>query len=173
MMSRPGAESWRLILLVAPFIVYGFVELALVVWVAERAGWWTLVALAATAAIGLSLLIREGRRTMDALTDVTRTGHLPRGRMADTTLMLIGAVLLIIPGFVSDLMGLCLVLPFTRPFVRSAISWWAARAMRRHNVAWTGTIEGQVVVDDDSTDPVNPVIEGRIVEDEGPDDAPR
>lgn len=171
MMSRQSADSLRLILLVAPFIVYGFAELALIVWVAEQVGWWTLAVLGLTAAIGFSLLMREGRRAMEALMDVTRTGHLPRGRMADTTLVLIGAVLLIVPGFISDLVGLCLVLPFTRPFVRSAISWWAARAMRRHNVAWTGTIEGEVV-DSDVTDPGNPVIEGRIIEPRTEDDDP-
>lgn len=172
MMSSPEARPWRILLLVAPFIVYGFAELALIVWVGGQIGWWTLLLLGVTAAIGFFLLMREGRRAMDTLVNVTRTGHLPRGQMADTALVLIGAILLIVPGFISDVLGFSLVLPFTRPFLRSAISWWAAHALKRHNVTWTGTIEGEVVPND-VVDPQAPVIEGRIVESGLDDEEPR
>ncbi|MEZ5085100.1 MAG: FxsA family protein [Tessaracoccus sp.] len=168
MAARPGSDLGRVMLLVLPFLVYGFAELAVFIWVAQAIGWWTLLAMGVTAGIGIYLLQREGRKALDTFRDIARTGHLPRGQMADTALVMIGALLLVIPGFLSDILGLSLVMPFTRPFIRSAISWWAARAMRRDNVVWTGTIEGEVVRDMRDTsdaDPTHPVIEGRIVSD--------
>lgn len=163
MLARPTSDLGRLVLFVGPFVVYGFAELAVIIIVAQAIGWWTLLAMAVTAVIGIYLMQREGRKALDTVMDVTRTGHLPRGDMSKTALSMMGAVLLVVPGFLSDILGFSLVFPFTQPFIRSAISWWAARAMRRSNVAWNGTIEGEVV-ETDQSDPSHPVIEGTIIE---------
>ncbi|MGR7001994.1 FxsA family protein [Yinghuangia aomiensis] len=49
--------------------------------------------------------------------DASRTGR----AAADAGLVVLGGILLIIPGFISDVAGLLCLLPFTRPLVRKLI----------------------------------------------------
>lgn len=112
-------------------LAYVVAEVAAIIWVAGEIGWWTLVILLATSVIGIFLLQREWKKTWKKLSESLRAGELPSGQLADATLVLCGGMLLILPGLLSDLAGALLLLPFTRPFVRSAISWWAARTLQR------------------------------------------
>ena len=89
--------------------------------------------------------------TMEAKkTDVTITtkGKMPTGQLADAALVLVGGTLLMVPGFFTDIIGLVFLLPFTRPFIRSGISWWASQVLERSGVSPT-VIKGSVVVEED------------------------
>lgn len=122
-------------------------EILGIAWVASRIGaWWTLVVLLATTVLGLLLLRREWRRVWDSLVKALVDGQLPAGRMADATLVLLGGVLLVLPGFITDLVGLVLLLPFTRPFVRSGIAWAMARMVRSERTSGPTVIKGEASV---------------------------
>ena len=121
-----------------------FAELAAIVWVASEIGWWTIAILLSTTFLGLFLLQREWRKAWGALAETARTGQLPAGRLTDATLILLGGVLLVLPGLISDAVGLLLLLPFTRPFVRSAITWWASRTLNA-NATTPTVVEGEVL----------------------------
>ena len=57
--------------------------------------------------------------------------------------------MLIMPGFITDVVGLLLLLPFTRPGVRSVLGWWVSRVVSGHGVPRDPTvIEGEVVEPD-------------------------
>lgn len=118
-------------------------EIAAIIWVAGEIGWWTLVLLMATTVLGLYLMQREWRKAWSALSDAMRSGQLPTGKMADASLVLAGGILLTLPGLLSDVAGLLLLLPFTRPFVRSAITWWASRVIKPGPGADSGIIRGE------------------------------
>lgn len=105
-------------------------EVAAIIWVADHIGWWTLLALTAPTFLGLYLMQREWRKAWTSLSEALRSGQLPTGRMANASLILAGGILLTLPGLLTDIAGLILLLPFTRPFVRSAVSWWASRIIR-------------------------------------------
>lgn len=120
---RPMIGLGTLLLIVA--------EIAGVVWVASAIGWWTVVLMLASTALGLYLLQREWRKEWDSLVRAVTSGEIPAGQMADATLVLLGGVLLVMPGFLSDIVGLVLLLPFTRPFVRSLVAWGIARFIGR------------------------------------------
>lgn len=136
-------------LVVLPFLLFVFAEIAALIWVSNQLGWWTLAILLATTLLGAFLLQREWRRAWTNLSESLRTGVLPPGRAADAVLVLVGGVLLILPGFISDVVGLLLLLPFTRPLLRAALGRWAGRTM-----APTTT----------STPPGSQVIKGEVVE---------
>ena len=57
----------------------------------------------------------QGARAWTALNDAYSQGKVPTGQLADAALVLVGGLLLIVPGFVSDLFGFLFLLPFTRP----------------------------------------------------------
>lgn len=125
-------------------IAYVAAEVAALIWVAGEIGWWTLLILLLTSLLGIYLMQREWRKTWGALSESLRSGQLPSGQMADASLILVGGLLLILPGLLSDIAGALLLLPFTRPFIRSAISWWAARALRNGGATAT-VIKGETV----------------------------
>lgn len=105
--------------LMAAFIVVPIVEIAVIVKVGSIIGpWWTVLLLLVESALGAWIVKREGLRAWRSLNGSIRSGHLPSRELADGALVLIGGVLLLTPGFVTDVLGFLFVLPFTRPAVR-------------------------------------------------------
>lgn len=99
--------------------VVPFVELALIVEVADRLGLGlTLGLLLLVSVVGAILVKREGlgvlRRTQDRLA----AGELPTDDVVDGLLVLVAGALLLTPGFVTDGVGLLLLFPPTRLPVR-------------------------------------------------------
>ncbi|MCU1537307.1 MAG: FxsA cytoplasmic rane protein [Humibacillus sp.] len=90
-------------------------------------GWPTFLLLLATSLLGAWLIRREGGRAWRALNQALRDGRMPARELADGVLVLVGGTLLLAPGFVTDLVGLFLVLPFTRPVARTLLQGVLAR----------------------------------------------
>lgn len=180
-MSTVAARKGAIKLALLGLIVFALVlaEIAAILWVAGQIGWWTLVILSASMVVGVYLLQREWRKAWSALSAALTSGQLPSGQLADASLVLIGGVLLVVPGLLTDVAGLLLLLPFTRPFIRSGIAWWASKTMQRSGAAPT-IIRGDVVTEtvtwvpviDPSTTEHN-TIRGKVVGDDQPADRDR
>jgi len=72
----------------------------------------------------------EGRK---ALVDVQRqmqTGQPPGHAMLNGLCILAGGLLLLLPGFFTDIIGITLLFPLTRPFYRLTILRWLERKLR-------------------------------------------
>jgi UPF0716 protein FxsA len=54
---------------------------------------------------------------------------MPSRQLADAALVLVGGVLLLAPGFLTDIVGFFLVLPFTRPAARGLLETIVARRL--------------------------------------------
>ncbi len=174
-MTGPVRLRRRLLL---PLVVVGFILLSVAeVWLLTAVGarigvWWTLAILAAEALIGSWLMLREGRKAWAALTGAYTTGKMPTGHLADAALILVGGVMLILPGFFSDILGLICLLPLTRPLARRLIGSLIARQAAKQGLDVNslrarfgpGTvIRGETVAD--SPEPPSqqpPVIKGEL-----------
>lgn len=107
------------------------VEVAVVVTVGGAIGLLpTLALLLLAGLLGAWLLRREGVRTLGALNDAVRSRRVPQREVADGVLLAAAAVLVVLPGFVSDVLGLLLLLPPTRAVARR----WLLRAAERRAV---------------------------------------
>jgi UPF0716 protein FxsA len=83
---------------------------------------WTLLAMLATSGLGFLLLARQGARALTELRDRARTRQ-PAGReLGDAGLVAAGGLLMVLPGFLGDLVGLLCLLPLTRGLVRGLIA---------------------------------------------------
>lgn len=104
---------WLLLLLIVPAI-----EIGLFVWLGGMVGpWWVIAIIILTGVIGIALVKQQGAETLMRMRQSTANHHIPTNDIVDGVCILIGAVFLITPGFLTDLMGFILVLPFTRrPF---------------------------------------------------------
>jgi UPF0716 protein FxsA len=120
------------LLLLAAFIGVPLLEIYILIQVGQVIGaWWTIGVLIAVSVLGSWLIRREGRRAWRALTEATSTGRLPDRELFDGGLVLVGGVLMLTPGFVTDLAGLFLIMPPTRPFARRAATWFLGRHLAR------------------------------------------
>jgi UPF0716 protein FxsA len=110
-MRRP----WLLLILV----VFPLVELALLLWLAEKLSWaWVLGWVIGTGLAGLGLIRRTGLRCYEDVQRQWQQRHWPGDRIFDGLLLLIAGVLLILPGVLTDLAGLILCLPPVRGWIR-------------------------------------------------------
>ncbi len=156
--ARRGS-GWLLPVLLVLLIAVPILEVWLLIQVGSRIGVLPTVAiLIAEALLGAWLMRREGNRAWAALNDAFGTGKMPTGELADAALVLVGGVLLMLPGFFTDVIGLLFLLPFTRPFARKLLAFLVGRRLRRMGVVQTaylrqdGTvIEGESVPDEPSS----------------------
>jgi UPF0716 protein FxsA len=166
--------AWRLLPLA--FLVVPIVEIAVIIQVGQLIGLVpTVVLLLLESALGAWLVKREGTHAWSALTSSLRTGHLPTRELTDAALVLVGGTLLLTPGFVTDVAGFFLILPFTRPVARRALQGYLARRATRATLrrtppgsqrpgAFDGTVGGVFR---------GPVVQGEVIDPEAPNEPPR
>ncbi|MDX6356983.1 MAG: protein FxsA [Nocardioidaceae bacterium] len=127
---RLRRRSWPWWLLVAAFIVVPIVEIYAIIQVGQAIGpWWTILLLIADSIFGSWLIAHEGRRAWQALTVALSSGRMPSRELADGALILVGGTLMLSPGFVTDAVGILLILPFTRPFARTVLTRLVGRRL--------------------------------------------
>jgi UPF0716 protein FxsA len=148
--TRRGFPWW---LVIAAFIVVPILEIYVIIQVGQVIGaWWTILLLIADSIVGSWLIRREGRRAWLALTTALQSGRMPATELADGGLILVGGTLMLSPGFVTDAVGILLVLPFTRPIARRFLSRVVGRRLLEARRPGPGTqgpvVRGQVVDED-------------------------
>ncbi len=120
MARRRSAVGW---LLLALFIAVPLVEIYVIIQVGQAIGpWWTILLLVLDSILGSWLIKREGTRAFRGLREALNSGRMPAKELADGALILIGGTLMLAPGFVTDGFGILMILPFTRPFFRRALT---------------------------------------------------
>jgi UPF0716 protein FxsA len=106
-------------LLVLIFIVVPIAELALLIQVGQLIGvWWTIAILIADSILGSLLMRSQGRAAWRRFNVGLQSGRPPAREVLDGVLVIFGGALLLTPGFISDILGLLLLLPPTRAVVR-------------------------------------------------------
>ena len=99
------------------------------------------------------LLRREGIRTWRALSEALRTGQMPSREIADGALVLVGGTLLLLPGFLTDVVGFLLVLPVTRPLFRGLLAAAVAKRLLSDPVPGPrGPSDGPTVIEGEIVD---------------------
>lgn len=113
------------------FILMPIVEIAVLIQVGGSIGLVpTLLIIIATAILGTYLLRQQGLATLTKAQQRMSSGQLPAEQMMEGVILLIGGVLLLTPGFVTDAFGFCCLFPLTRQWMarklasRSVIGVW-------------------------------------------------
>jgi UPF0716 protein FxsA len=97
-------------------LIWVALEIAGFIWVGEMIGaGWTILLIIAGMVIGMSLLRSEGMKAANALMLKVRSGQKPSPEeVMQTPFLMFGAVLLIVPGFLTDILGILCFLPMFR-----------------------------------------------------------
>lgn len=109
--------------------LWAWAELAVFIAIGSEIGaLLTIIGIAVTAMVGLWLLKSQGRAIMASLQQKMARGEAPVASMADGAAIAAGAVLMLIPGYITDAMGLVLFIPGVRTIIGAGL---IARMMRR------------------------------------------
>jgi UPF0716 protein FxsA len=125
-----------LLLLVLIFIVLPIAELYVIIQVGQVIGAVpTIAILILDSLIGAWLWRHQGRAAWRRFNEALEAGRVPAREVLDGTLVIFGGALLITPGFISDVVGIFLLLPPTRAVVRRILVGFFSR---RYVVARVG-----------------------------------
>ncbi|MBI5368227.1 MAG: FxsA family protein [Planctomycetes bacterium] len=114
--------------LFALFTLVPIVELSLLIQIGGRLGVLPTLALVfGTGALGAWMARRQGLRALHAVQADLTAGRMPAESLLDGILILLGAVLLITPGVLTDALGLALLVPPVRQVFRVFLRAWAAQ----------------------------------------------
>ncbi|SDH82430.1 UPF0716 protein FxsA [Actinokineospora alba] len=100
----------------------------------------TILLLIAATFVGVALLRREGTKTLGALQAAITARRPPERELVDGVLVAAAGVLVVLPGFISDVLAILLLLPPTRAIVRR-------RLIRRAEVAVANRERRTIIVD--------------------------
>lgn len=132
---RRGGPRWLLPVMLIGFIAIPLIEVYLLIQVGRTIGVLpTIGSVLVIAALGTWLAKHEGAKAWRGLNKAMSTGQLPQGELADAALVLVGAVLLIFPGFFTDLIGLFFLVPFTRPIAKKLFDLVLGARLKRMGV---------------------------------------
>src|SRR5919107_5921224 len=110
------------LLLVLLFIVVPIVELFVIIQVGEAIGVLpTIALLIADSILGSMLMRSQGRAAWRRFNAVLAEGRIPHREVLDGVLVIFGGALLLTPGFISDVLGVLLLLPPTRAIARRVL----------------------------------------------------
>ena len=124
-----GRTGWVVGALLLVFAAVPILEISLIVQAGRLLGVLpTLGMLLLTSALGAWLARREGRRAWTALSTAFTSGKMPTGELT-------GGIMLLFPGFLTDLLGLVFLVPATRPLTRVLIAWTVARTAQKQGIS--------------------------------------
>lgn len=114
------------------FLLVPLLEIAVLIQVGQQIGVGpTILALIAMSIAGGILAKREGLAVWTRFRAAVGRGELPSKEIVDGVLVLFGAALLLTPGFITDILGMALLIPPTRAAVRRSLmkggGWLVAR----------------------------------------------
>ncbi|MCL7747776.1 FxsA family protein [Halalkalibacter alkaliphilus] len=104
---------FRLLLLL--IIIVPALEIAVLILSGNILGVWpTILLIIATGVLGAWLAKKEGLQALRLAQLQTQQGQLPSGVILDGICILVGGVVLLTPGFITDAIGFFLLIPATR-----------------------------------------------------------
>jgi UPF0716 protein FxsA len=104
-------------------LVLPIVEIALFIKVGQAIGLWPTLALVIAAGLAGVLVLRmQGLQILNQMRSNVSAGRLPARSLADTMMIGLAAMLLILPGFLSDIVALALLLPPVRGLIYDALA---------------------------------------------------
>lgn len=108
--------------LLALFILIPIIELAILIKVGSMIGFWpTMSVVVITGIVGAALARYQGFMILEKIRSEVNFGRVPAEKLLDGLLVLIGGIVLLTPGFLTDLFGFLLLIPFTRVGIKSLL----------------------------------------------------
>ncbi|GAM10191.1 hypothetical protein OR1_02479 [Geobacter sp. OR-1] len=117
------------------FAVVPVLELYVLIKVGKLIGAWETVAiLLAVSFAGAWLVRHQGFAILSRIQGELASGRLPAAEMLDGFLVLVGGILLLTPGFITDILGIFFIVPIGRHFLKQYLRRWLEKRLSRGGV---------------------------------------
>lgn len=135
----------RLLLLI---IVVPFVELCLLLLLGELTAWYVpILFILGTGLLGTWLTRTQGLTVYRRIQNELAAGRMPTDSMIDGVMIFVAGVLLVMPGVLSDILGISAMIPPVRAFYRRQLVAWFHRTFKVTTVVAGETVQRTDVVD--------------------------
>lgn len=94
----------------------------------------TVIMIFLTGVAGAFLARSQGFALINRIQNEINQGKLPAEDLIDGAMILAGGLLLLTPGFCTDLIGFCFLTPFTRSIMKVWIKRWLDQKIRRGEI---------------------------------------
>lgn len=132
------------LLLVVVFIVLPIAELYVILQVGDAIGApLTILLLVLDSLLGSLLLRSQGRTVWRQFNEVMAQGRVPHRELFDGIAVIFGGAFLITPGFLTDIIGLVLLIPPTRALLRRFATGWLSKRFGLSAVVGAAGVAGR------------------------------
>src|SRR5690606_37562022 len=105
-------------------------EIGVFVWIGGKIGpWWVVLLILLTGIIGITIAKIQGTYTLQKARISINNGQVTTEQIMDGICILIGAVFLLSPGFITETIGLLLVFPILRKPLKRVLYHFIKRKM--------------------------------------------
>lgn len=115
-------------------IVTPIIDLYILIKASQNMGFWTTIGLIiATGIAGYYLARSEGKIVLSNINNELSQGRVPGEALLTGLSILIGGIFLVVPGIVTDIIGITMILPGTREIYKNIIRRYFTNRIRRGN----------------------------------------
>ena len=119
------------LIIILSLLMWGWAEVSAFISISSKiGGLLTLLGVFVTAIFGISLLKRQGLLVLNRIQADLAKGRAPVTSIADSISMVVGGALMLIPGYVTDAIGVLLFLPGIRALAGVYLLQWMAKSKR-------------------------------------------
>lgn len=110
------------------FIAIPVVEIYVLLAAGRLIGIWPTISLIFLTGIAGAYLARtQGMDTARRIQIALEHGEMPTEELLDGAMILAGGITLLTPGFCTDMLGFCLLVPYTRELIKTLVRKWMSR----------------------------------------------
>jgi len=122
------AMKWLLFLL----ILIPAIEITVLIGSSHVIGLWSTFAMIVfTGIVGVYLAKRQGFKIVREIQFRLNRGEMPGDAVLDGIFVFIGGILLVLPGYVTDIIGFIFVIPVTRALLKPIVMKWIDWKLRK------------------------------------------
>ena len=104
------------------FIIIPIIEISVLMQVGELLGMWPTIGIVILSAwIGAKYVRQQGLATLQSVQTKMAQGEMPSSEIVTGLMLLVAGVLLVTPGFVTDIFGLSLLIPSVRQAIAASV----------------------------------------------------
>lgn len=121
--------------LISLFIVIPAIEIYILLLSGRTIGvWYTFLLILASGIIGAYFAKKQGLKAFQQVSNDIKSGIAPGEAAINGIFVFIGSILVILPGFISDIIGLMLLFGPTRNLFKPLFYRWVRKKMKKGNV---------------------------------------
>lgn len=119
--------------LLLSIVAFPVIEIIILLLSGKVIGFWpTLFTLILMGVAGAYLAKQQGLETLRRAQAQMNAGQLPGNEMINGLCIMIGGILLVLPGFITDLAGILLILPPTRRLCKPLLMRWITKKINKN-----------------------------------------